>query len=118
MQVGQLVNIANKTPTVGGEKIVISTNKVFMRMDGAEMVTGKIGKKRERRVLAEEGRLRQQISLGDLQQFVEINQTDQEESPTFESVQESSPCQMPPHPKGCLVPVTGTPPTCHQGELG
>ena len=95
MQVGQIVNITNKTPMV--------------RMDGAEVVTGKTGKKRERQVLGEEGRLRQQISLADLQEYVEIDQKDREESPTFEPIQEPSPREMPPSAQGLLTPSDGDP---------
>ena len=110
MQVGQLINTTNKVPTAMAEQIVISTNKVLMGMDGAEVVTGKTGKKRERRVLAvEEGRFRQQTSLADLQEFVEINQKDRDESPTFEPVQESSPPEMPPTAQGLLSPSDGDP---------
>ena len=111
MQVGgQLVNITNKTPTVGGGKIVISTNKVFMGADNAEVVTGKTGKKRERQVLAmEEGKFRQQTSLADLQDFVEIDQKDRDESPKFEPVQESSPHEMPPTAQGLLISSDGDP---------
>ena len=104
-KVGQLVNITNKTPTVGGGRIVISTNKAFMRMDGADVVTGKTGKKKERQVLAEEGKFRQQTSLADLQQFAEIDQKDREELPTFEPIQESSPREMPPSSQGLLSPT-------------
>ena len=94
MQVGQLVN-TNKTPTARGGRIIISTNKVLQVMDGAEVVTGKTGKKRKRQVMMEEGKFGQQMSLADLQQFVDIDQTDREESPMFKPVQESSPPEMP-----------------------
>ena len=110
MQVGaQLVNITNKTPMVGGGKIVISTNMVFMGADSAEVVTGKTGKKRERQALVEEGRLRQQTSLADLQQYVEIVLHDREESPKFKPVQESSPPEMPPSAQELLTPSDGDP---------
>ena len=109
-EVGQLVNISNKTPTVGGGRIVISTNKAFMRMDGAEVVTGKTGKKRERLVLAvEEGKFRRQTSLADQQQFVALEQNDRDESPTFEPIQESSPPEMPPSAQGLFSPSDGGP---------
>ena len=109
MQVGQLVKINNKVPTVMAEQIVISTNKVLQVMDGAEVVTGKTGKKRERRVLVEEGKFRQQTSLADLQEFVEIDQTDRDESPTFDPIQESPPPEMPPSAQGLLTPSDGDP---------
>ena len=117
-EVGQLVNITTKTPTVRGRRIVISANKVFMGADGAEVVTGKTGKK-ERRVLAvEEGKFRQQLSLADQQQFVEIDQTDRDESPKFEPVQESSPSEMPPTAQGLLTPSDGDPnPPAVRGSL-
>ena len=109
MQAGQLVNITNKTPTVMAEQIVVSTNKVLQVMDGAEVVTGKAGKKRERRVLAEEGKFRQQTSLADLQESVEIDQTDRDESPTFDPIQESPPREMPLSAQGLLTPSDGEP---------
>ena len=109
MQVGQLVKINNKVPTVMAEQIVISTNKVLQVMDGAEVVTGKTGKKRERRELVEEGKFRQQTSLADLQEFVEIDQTDRDESPTFDPIQESPPCEMPLSAQGLLTPSDGDP---------
>ena len=118
MQVGgQLVNITNKIPTVMVGQIVISTNKVLQVMDGAEVVTGKTGKKRERRVLVE-GKFRQQTSLADLQEFVEIDQKDRDESPKFKPVQESSPPEMPPSAQGLLTPSDGDPnPPAVRGSL-
>ena len=109
MQVGQLVNITNKIPTARGGRIIISTNKVLQVMANAEVVTGKTGKKRERQVLVEVGKYGQQTSPAGLQQFVDINQTDREESPKFEPVQESSPREMPPSAQGLLTPSDGDP---------
>ena len=106
---GQLVNITTKTPMVRGGKIVISTNKVFMGSDSAKVVTGKAEKKRERQALVEEGRYRQQTSLADHQQYVEIVPHDREESPKFKPVQESSPPEMPPSAQGLLTPSDGDP---------
>ena len=118
MQVGRLVNITNKVPTAMAEQIVVSTNKVLQVMDDAEVVTGKTGKKRERQVLAEEGKFRQQTSLADLQEFVEIDQTDRDESPKFKPIQESSPCEMPPSAQGLLTPSDGDPnPPAVRGSL-
>ena len=75
------------------------------------MVTGSetstSGNERER--LAKEGRLEQQPSLADLQQFVEIEQNDREEPPKFDLVQESSAYshEMPPSAQGLLPPSDG-----------
>ena len=92
----QLVNITNKTPTVGPGRIVTSPDKVPRMMEGAEIVTGKRNKKRERHELAEEGSFRQQTT--DFQQYVEIEQSNVDEPPKFDPVQESSvdPHKMPP----------------------
>ena len=118
MQVGRLVNTTNKVPTVMAEQIVVSTNKVLQVMDDAEVVTGRTGKKRERQVLAEEGKFRQQTSLADLQEFVEIDQKDRDESPKFKPVQESSPPEMPPSAQGLLTPSDGDPnPPTVRGSL-
>ena len=118
MQAGQLVNITNKTPIAMVGQIVISTNKVLQVMDGAEVVTGKTGKKRKKRVLAKEGKFRQQTSLADLQEFVEIDQKDRDESPKFKPVQESSPPEMPPSAQGLLTPSDGDPnPPTVRGSL-
>ena len=80
-------------------------------VDGAEIVTGKRNKKRERQELAEEGRCRQQTTLADLQQFVEIDYDTEvvEVSPKFDPVQESSadPPKMPPSARGLLPPSDG-----------
>ena len=90
---GELVDTTNKTPTLDRSgKLVISPDKVPKLLEGTVMVTGGVtstsGKERER--LANEGRLEQQPSLADLQQFVEIDQKDREEPPKFDPVQESS----------------------------
>ena len=76
-------------------------------MDGAEIVTGKAGRKKE--TLLEGGRFRQQTSLADLQQFAQIDQSDRDESPKFEPVQESSayPHEMPPSAREMLPPGDG-----------
>ena len=75
-------------------------------MDGAEMVTGKAGRKE---ALLKGGRFRQQTSLADLQQFAQIDQSDRDESPKFEPVQESSayPHEMPPSARAMLPPGDG-----------
>ena len=112
------MNITNKTPTVRGGKIAISTNKVFMGADSAEVVTGKAGKKRKRQALVEEGRYRQQTSLDYLQQYVEIVSHDREESPKFKPVQVSSPPEMPPSAQELLTPSDGDPnPPAVRGSL-
>ena len=70
-------------------------------MDGAEIVTGKAGRKE---ALLEGGRFRQQTSLADVQQCAQIQQSGRDESPKFEPVQESSayPHEMPPAARGIL----------------
>ena len=72
---------------------------------GSETSTS--GKERER--LTNEGRLEQQPSLADLQQFVEIDHNDREEMPKFEPVQESSVYshEMPLSARGLLPPSDG-----------
>ena len=71
-------------------------------MDGAEIVTGKAGRKKE--ALLKGGRFRQQTSLADLQQFSQIDHSDRDESPKFEPIQESSayPHEMHPSARGIL----------------
>ena len=75
-------------------------------MDGAEIVTGKAGKKE---ALLEGGRFMQQTSLADLQQCAQIQQSDRDESPKFVPVQESSayPHEMPPSAREMLPPSDG-----------
>ena len=109
-QEGQLVNITNKTPTVGPGRIVTSPDKVPRMMEGAEIVTGKRNKKRERQELAE-GSFRQQTTLTDFQPFAEIAQNDRDEPPKFDPVQESSvdPHKMPPSARRLLPPSDGDP---------
>ena len=118
-QEGQLVNITNKTPTVGPGRIVTSPDQVPQVVEGAEIVTGKRNKKRERQELAEEGSFRQQTTLADFQQFAEIDQNDREESPKFDPVQESSaePHKMPPSARRLLPPSDGdsNPPPARRG---
>ena len=113
------MNITNKTPTVGPGRIVTSTDKVPQMAEGAEIVTGKTRKKRERQELAEEGSCRQQTTLADFQQFVEIDQNDREETPKFDPVQESSAehPKMPPSARRLLPPSDGdpTPPPVRRG---
>ena len=109
---GQLVNNTNKTPTLGTTgKLVITPHKVPQVMAVAKVVTcvmtSTSGK--EKGLGVEEGKFTQQTSLVHLQQFVEIDQTDREESPKFEPVQESSPPEMPPSPPGLLTPSDGDP---------
>ena len=103
--------IANKTPTVEEGRIVTSPGKVPWMVEGTEIVTGKRNKKRERQELAEEGRCRQQTTLADLQQFVEIDYNTEvvEVSPKFDPVQESSayPPKMPPSARRLLPPSDG-----------
>ena len=108
-QEGQLVNITNKTPTVEAGRIVTSPDKVPQVVEGTEIVTGKTRKKRERQELGEEGSFRQQTTLANFQQFVEIDQNDNEESPRFIPVQESSaePHKMPPSARRLLPPSDG-----------
>ena len=89
-QKGQVVNITNITPTLGPGRIVTFPDNVPRMVEGAEIVTGKPRRMRERHELAEEGSFKHQISLVDFQQFVEINQNDREEPPKFDPVQESS----------------------------
>jgi len=95
-QEGQLVNITNKVPQM---------------MEGSEIVTGKYRKKRERQAWAEDGSFKQQTSLTDLQQFVEIDQNDREEPPRFDPVQESSaePPKMSPSARRLLPPSDSDP---------
>ena len=96
---------------------VTSPDKVPKLLKGTEMASGSetstSGSERER--LTNEGRLEQQPSLADLQQFVEIDQNDREEPPKFEPVQESSVYshEMPPSARGLLPPSDGdsSPPT-------
>ena len=53
-----------------------------------------------------------------LQDFAEIDQTDRDESPKFDLVQESSPRQMSPSDKGLLTPSDGDPnPPADRGSL-
>ena len=104
---GQLVNITNKTPTLGTTgKLVITPHKVPKAMAVAKVatcvMTSTSGK--EKKLGVKEGTFTQQTSLVYLQQFVEIDQTDREVSPKFEPVQESSPSEMPPSPQGLLPP--------------
>ena len=108
---GQLVNITNKTPMVGSGRIVTSTDKVPQVVEGAEIVTGKTRKKRERQELAEEGSFRQQTTLAAFQQLAEIDPNDREEPPKFDPVQESSeePPKMPPSARRLLPPSDGDP---------
>ena len=112
MQESQLVNITNKTPTMGPGRIVTSPDKVPRMREGAEIVTGKRTKKKERQGLAEEGSFRKQTTLADFQQFVEIDQNDRDEPPKFDPVQESSagpPQDMPPSARRLLPPSDGDP---------
>ena len=112
------MNITNKTPTLGTTgKLVITPHKVPKVMAVAKVVTGVMisisGK--EKGLGVEEGKFTQQTSLVHLQQFVEIDQTDREVSPKFESVQESSP----PSAQGLLTPSDGDPnPPAVRGSLG
>ena len=110
-QEGQLVNITNKTPTVEAGRIVTSPDKVARMMEGAEIVTGRRNKKRKRQELAEEGSFRKQTTLADFQQFVEIDQSDRDEPPKFDPVQESTarPPKMPPSARRLLPPSDGDP---------
>ena len=119
---GELVNTTNKTPTLDRSgKLVISSDMVPKFLEGTEMVSGgetsTSGKERER--FAKEGRLEQQPSLADLQQFVEIDQNDREELPKFDPVQESSAYshEMPPSARGLLPPSDGnsSPPPLRTG---
>ena len=119
---GELVYTTNKTPTLDRSgKIAISTDKVPETLEGTVIVTGSetttSGKERER--LAKEGRLEQQPSLADIQQFVEIDQNDREELPKFDPVQESSAYshEMPPSARGLLPPSDGnsSPPPLRTG---
>ena len=105
----QLVNITNKTSTVGPGRKVSSPDKVPQVVEGAEIVTGKRSKK-EREDLAE-GSFKHQTSLADFQQLVEIDQNDGEEPPKFDPVQESSAYshEMPPSARGLLPPSDGDP---------
>ena len=74
---------------------------------------------KEKGLGVEEGTFTQQTSLVHLQQFVEIDQTDREESPKFKPVQESSPLEMPPSAQGLLAPSDGDPnPPAVRGSLG
>ena len=109
---GQLVYTTNKTPTLDWSgKLVISSDKVLKLFEGTVMITGSAtstsGEERER--LAKEGRLEQQPSLADLQQFVEIDQNDRKEPPKFDPVQESSAYshEIPPSARGLLPPSDG-----------
>ena len=111
---GELVYTTNKTTTLDRSgKLVISTDKVPKLLEGTVIVTGSVtstsGKERER--LTKEGRLGQQQSLADFQQFVEIEQKDREELPKFDPVQESSAyChEMPPSARRLLPPSDGDP---------
>ena len=108
-QVRELVNITNNAPMVEPGRIVTSPDKVPQVVEGAEIVTGKRNKKRERQELAEEGSFRHQTSLADFQQFVEIDQNDREEPPKFDPFQESSagPPKMPPSARRLLPPSDG-----------
>ena len=109
-QKGQLVNITNKTPTVGQGRTVTSPDKVPQMVEGTEIVTGKRNK-RERQELAEEGSFRQQNTLADFQQFAEIDQNDGDEPLKLDLVQESSaePHKMPPSARRLLPPSDGDP---------
>ena len=109
---GQLVYTTYKTTTLDRSgTLVISPDKVPKSLEVTVMVTGSetstSGNERER--LAKEGRLEQQPSLADLQQFVEIEQNDREEPPKFDPVQESSAYshEMPPSARGLLPPSDG-----------
>ena len=111
---GDLVYTTYKTTTLDrAGKLVISPDKVPEPLEVTVMVTGSAtstsGNERER--LAKEGRLEQQPSLADLQQFVEIDQSDREELPKFDPVQESSAYshEMPPSARGLLPPSDGDP---------
>ena len=110
-QKGQLVNITNKTPSVGPGRIVTSPDKMPRMREGAEIVTGKRTKKRKREELAEKESFRKQTTLADFQQFVEIDQNDKEEPPKFDPVQESSAYshEMPPSARRLLPPSDGDP---------
>ena len=119
---GQLVYTTYKTPTLNRSgTLVTSPDKVPKLLEGTVMGTGSAtttsGKERER--LAKEGRLEQQPSLADLQQFVEIEQNDREEPPKFDLVQESSAYsnEMPPSARGLLPPSDGnsSPPPVRTG---
>ena len=85
-------------------------------MDGAEIVTGKAGRKKE--TLLEGGRFRQQTSLADLQQCAQIDQSGRDESPKFNPVQEYSayPTRCLPQPEGFCLAVIVTPTHPQSGE--
>ena len=109
---GHPVYTTYKTTTLDRSgTLVISPHKVPKSLEVTVMVTGSetstSGNERER--LAKEGRLEQQPSLADLQQFVEIEQNDREEPPKFDPVQESSAYshEMPPSARGLLPPSDG-----------
>ena len=119
---GGLVCITTKTPTLDRSgKLVTSPDKVPEPLEGTVMVTGSAtttsGKERER--LAKEGKLEQQPSLADIQQFVEIDQNDREELPKFDLVQESSAYshETPPSARGLLPSSDGnsSPPPLRTG---
>ena len=119
---GQLVYTTYKTTTLDRSgTLVISPDMVPKSLKVTVMVTGSetstSGNERER--LAKEGRLEQQPSLADLQQFVEIEQNDREEPPKFDLVQESSAYshEMPPSAQGLLPPSDGnsSPPPLRTG---
>ena len=119
---GQLVYTTYKTTTLDRSgALVISPDMVPKSLKVTVMVTGSetstSGNERER--LAKEGRLEQQPSLADLQQFVEIEQNDREEPPKFDLVQESSAYsnEMPPSARGLLPPSDGnsSPPPLRTG---
>ena len=73
---------------------------------------------KEKGLGVEEGTFTQQTSLVHLQQFVEIDQTDREESPKFKPVQESSPPEKPTSAQGLLTSSDGDPnPPAVRGSL-
>ena len=115
------MNITNQTPTLGTTgKLVITPHKVPQVMAVAKVATGVMtsisGK--EKKLGVKEGTFTQQTSLVYLQQFVEIDQTDREESPKFKPVQESSPPETPPLAQGLLTPSDGDPnPPAVRGSL-
>ena len=110
-QEGQLVNITNKISTVGPGRIVTSPDKVPQVVQDAKIVTGKPRRMRERQELADEGSFKNQSSLADSQEFVEIDQNDREVSPWFEPVQEftAEPYKMPHSARRLLPPSDGDP---------
>ena len=105
------MNITSKTPTVGPKRIVTSPDKVPQMAEGAEIATGKPKKRKERQELAEYGSFRQETTVTNFQQFVEIDQNDKEDPPKFDPCQESSaePPKMPLSARSLLPSSDGDP---------